>query len=432
MKSLLWKEWHEKRLWLIPLAISVLGMMPFGGYTFCENGGSLATALSFIVALLMGASSYASEIDSRSADFIYSRPVSWKKIIIAKLIVGLGMIISLSILAAVEYRFICPTPYAAFATLPALCIGIWQAVLMMGIGYMTGFVSSVILPGVTGSMLVLIVASVLAGLEVYLVSYTNTSGLWGRNNTYAINVLMLILLLVSWGISMLIAAILTARFGITLSLNTRFKRFGLMVLCGVVIIGVVEFVLVTKTKLIHLDPESTSIEAQISRDGKFVSWITSSPQDFSRSVWNHCYVSEVAGDKCRTIGSHYSGDTIPVWTSNDKFCLGIYTTVKKENQNQSMFRLATVHIMPGLRLDEKLWNYSGLEFLENPLVSPDGSKVLVTNYESDSIEMHVVDVGRRCISKSWLLKNSHYPWWQTNNKIGYINNHSNPQFIQVQ
>ncbi|MDO8683509.1 MAG: hypothetical protein Q7N50_08515 [Armatimonadota bacterium] len=222
MKSLIWKEFREKRIWGLALLASVVGPIIFGkSYTFCPSGLDTITpwlSLMMIVSLLFGFSAYSSEISGGAAGFLYSRRISWKKVMLAKIIVGLGTIVLVSILAAVIYYLTCPDIYARFATLDRLAIGIVYSTCILGLPYLIGAICSVVLPGIFGGIIVMLGLTAGLSLYVYLLSIGNPPNATGDSIPFI------------WFAGPLIAAILTARFGLTLSTRTRTIRYGVIAL----------------------------------------------------------------------------------------------------------------------------------------------------------------------------------------------------------
>jgi hypothetical protein len=104
----------------------------------------------------MGAAAFTSELANKNADFLFSRAVRWWKLLLAKILAGLGMMLASAVIAAVVYRVLCPDQYVRFATLGGLGVGVLYGVVMMAIGYAMGLSCAAVLPGVSGSVLVAI------------------------------------------------------------------------------------------------------------------------------------------------------------------------------------------------------------------------------------------------------------------------------------
>lgn len=217
MKKLLWKELREKWIWLTPLSASVIVPILFGDrYYFLGDVQTPWQMLSFCTALVFGASAYSSELAGGTADFVYSRPVSWKKLLAAKLIVSVEILLMTTIMAACIYRSVCPEQYIRFAGLSHMAKGVGIATLSMGAGYLLGFLCSVVLPGMFGGLLVLIVVLISGALEfmIYDQLKVNPASLWSIYFRF---------------IGSAVATLLIARFGLTLPTNRRvMKYFGIV------------------------------------------------------------------------------------------------------------------------------------------------------------------------------------------------------------
>lgn len=277
MRTLMWKEFREKRLWIVPLVISTAGVVLMGwGYTFCGNMYTYTPLIgvSALVALLMGAGTYSRELSGDTADFLYSRPVSWKRIMLAKLAVGLGIILAAAVVAAVVYRVTVPEPYLRFATVEALLRGVGIAMLVMVVPYLVASLTSVVLPGMIGGILMLIAVFTVVGIEMFLVNVGN----FGRDQSNVVSVVDVpFMALISWPVALVAAGLLTARFGLTLSTGARALRYVLITLGIVAVLTPVDFMLKDKINEWLYRPQVDSFA--ISPTGRFVlAEMTSDPR----------------------------------------------------------------------------------------------------------------------------------------------------------
>lgn len=226
MKRLLWKELREKWIWFLALAASVIGPILYGDrYFFLGDAHSLWIILPSLVALGLGASAYSSELAGGTADFVRSRPVSWKKTLAAKIIVGAVYLLAAAILAAGVYRLTCPEQYIPFADPVSLVIGAGIAALFMGLGYLSGFVCSAVLPGMFGGLLVMFLVLISYALEFMVYSLLKIEfprSQWSFYFRF---------------IGAAVATVLIARFGTTLPVTRRIMKFsaivGIFVLIGI-------------------------------------------------------------------------------------------------------------------------------------------------------------------------------------------------------
>ena len=217
MKQLLWKEFREKRLWSIPMAASVVGVVALGqGYTYCGDFYTITGWIipSIVAALLFGMGAYSGETAWGTADFLFSRPISWKKVLTAKLVFGIGVIAASAILGAVVYRVMCPAPYVRFAAFADLAEGVGIGMSIMLPAYLAGAACSVVFPGMVGAILTFVAIAVVSVGGLTLVQKVLGQGarlpFW---------------LIPAWWVGAALAALLTARFGLTLSIGTRAKRY---------------------------------------------------------------------------------------------------------------------------------------------------------------------------------------------------------------
>jgi ABC-type transport system involved in multi-copper enzyme maturation permease subunit len=223
MRTLLWKEWREKRLWAIPLLVSTVGLVAAGkGYTFSGDFSTFSRWiwLSFLVALFFGMSAYSRDLSSGTMDFTYARPVSWKKTLASKLLIGLGLIIASTILAAIVYRLTSPAEYAHVATPVRLMWGALEAAVIMSACYLLGAACSVAVSGYVGSLLIVIVAAMSIAAREYVV------------HTLSSFVPIPAVLPFWWTTGIVVglacAALIAVRFGLTLSTGARLRRYTLV------------------------------------------------------------------------------------------------------------------------------------------------------------------------------------------------------------
>ncbi|MBI2843516.1 MAG: ABC transporter permease [Armatimonadetes bacterium] len=238
MKRLLWKEFRERWPWVAVLALSVLGVVVAGkGYTYC---GSFETftgwvAPSVLAALFLGMGAYSSELGWGTADFLHSRPITWKRILSAKLLFGILTIAIVCIVGAVLYRVTIPQAYAVHATVPALAEGAGIASLILTIAFLMGLVSSVVLPGAVGAALIFLAIVVGLGIEWAAVDPRARfeQGVV-PNLPYWI--------ITGWWLGASVAALVVLRFRITLPMPVRTKRYASMTLLTVAILSPLQFV----------------------------------------------------------------------------------------------------------------------------------------------------------------------------------------------
>ncbi len=84
MRQLLWKEWRERRLWLLGWGASIIVFTAWGACSCfvggVNSGNGWGLPWLMITAMFIGSGAYSSELAPGRAAFAYSRPVSWKAI----------------------------------------------------------------------------------------------------------------------------------------------------------------------------------------------------------------------------------------------------------------------------------------------------------------------------------------------------------------
>jgi len=233
MRRLLWKEFRERRLWGATWVASVVGVGALAHAGYIGGMGQLSPwiKLPYFVSLAAGASAYVSELTGNRSAFAFSRPVSWKMMMLAKLLYGILIAVVAAALGAIAFRIFCPQEYLAFATFPQLVGGAGRLAWMMGSVYLAGLLCSTCLPGEAGGLLTVIASMlVVGGAEsashaVFKGLNERILGLWLRNGQL---------------VGTAVAAIVTARFGLTLSTRARAGRYAavfLVVFAGMGALG---------------------------------------------------------------------------------------------------------------------------------------------------------------------------------------------------
>lgn len=251
MRDLLWKEWEERRLWLLLWLLAMAGMALVGKgqspFTFEPPGGwAMAPAL---FALLSGLAGYGSELVGGRAAFLLSRPIGWGQVLLAKVLPGLAVTLLGAVLGAVACRLTLPAHYLPFVTPLSLAYGALGIGTVMLVVYLIGLACSTVLRGLAGAALALLLwlALLIAG-AFSLESQSDASPAWTFIGGLA-------------GPPM--AGLVLARFGLTLAPGVRLTRFTLL-LCIPIILGV----------LLDLTPANTllnrpSTDVLVSPSGRY-------------------------------------------------------------------------------------------------------------------------------------------------------------------
>lgn len=229
MKRLLWKELREKRVLVLALIASASGPIIFGdnykllsdSFTAVNTNPLGWIALSIFAALCLGTSAHSSELGG-TADFARSRPISWKKLLAAKLIIGAASVLLAVVLAVVTFRIMLPARYFAFFNPAGLAPGIKWMLVTLGLSYLLGFICSVIVPSVMGGLAICLL--LLFSFVIELLWYQNAH-----------------LTPIAWWsflfrlVGAAVAVVLISRFGMTLSASYRALRFTGVVLAFVAV-----------------------------------------------------------------------------------------------------------------------------------------------------------------------------------------------------
>ncbi len=136
MKRLLWKEWQERRVWLLlcAVAIIIIGGLGLEQSPFEFNWNFSAwVSVTIILAVLAGLSGYGSELTGARAVFLYTRALGWQQVLLAKVLVGLAVMFGASLIAALVMRLLAPAPYVPFMTPMAPAARCCAASLFLGV-----------------------------------------------------------------------------------------------------------------------------------------------------------------------------------------------------------------------------------------------------------------------------------------------------------
>jgi len=203
---------------LLALVASTSGLFVFGNYhLMLNNANSGWIYLSVFAALFLGAGTYSSELAGGAADFARSRPISWKSMLAAKFMVGVGFVLATTLLMALVFRIVCPAQYLWFADPVGLAPSLALACSIMGSAYLFGLICSVALPTMMGGVAVVVLVWFSCLLEVlfYQQFEVKPLALWSMN-----------LRVVGAGV----AVVLISRFGLTMPTGWRMARFWAIVL----------------------------------------------------------------------------------------------------------------------------------------------------------------------------------------------------------
>lgn len=217
MVSLLWKEARERLLWTVALALISAYAAWTRGYTFYGSPGPEMVSWSVgpvLMALLMGASSYTSELTSNRTLFLLTRPVTWKSVIVSKLAASVIVLLVAAVIAAVVYRCTCPAAYTQDVTAQRLLNGACWAMIFTSLAFLVGLSCSSVLAGTAESAVFIIVQGLVLVCCFSLVGARSERWWW--------QVMRLL-----WPAPLLAAGTVIARFGLTLTAAERLRRYAI-------------------------------------------------------------------------------------------------------------------------------------------------------------------------------------------------------------
>ncbi len=234
MRRLLTKELKEKRMWIALLLVvlcagTFLGLyaLLFAGWVGWRMWEEQAMMPFVFLGLIAGLAAYSSELSRGRADFLMSRPVSWKKLLAAKVIAAIIGIVAAAALAGLAYWLALPSEFRAAVPLTRIGAGVVFLTVYCSIGYFVGMVFSNVLPGVFGSALVLALVYFCGMSTVMSFDIHKSKTLFWPG--------------LAWVLAPIAATLVIARFGMTLQPMERLRRYGLACLIVVAIIAPLGF-----------------------------------------------------------------------------------------------------------------------------------------------------------------------------------------------
>ena len=170
MRRLLIKE-LKSAWWIIGLAYAMVAFVVLMGDPLGFRGygdGELFVCL-MLPFLALGLRAYSLELSSGTVDFLYSHPIKWWQIFLAKLIVGLLAVVSTVLLGLLMYVLSAPHYYMPFLHEQVLA-GLGEIMLVLGVSFAAGFAASALMPGIAMSFASLV--------GIVMVMAIVDSGLW--------------------------------------------------------------------------------------------------------------------------------------------------------------------------------------------------------------------------------------------------------------
>lgn len=387
MLRLIKKELMEKRFWaLLSVVLSILVVLFGTGYTFVGSfdAFSIWAILPAFTLLIFGMTTFTAEL-SGAADFLYTKPISWWKIVITKIAAGLLVVIVSALLSCAIYAVVRPHQYAHLTTLSSLLTGTGWALLFTGLCYLIGVLVSVVIPGPAGGIAVLS-ATILLGCLSSAFWY------WAASSEYDMGHLVF-----AWSAAIIAAFIFTARFGITLPLNHRIHRYGALII-GIVAIVTITDVCFSKFHCNHSNHGITS--TSISPDANYA-LVTETFFISGKATNSHSesHLVRLSDGKTAVIRSNFR---TAYWTPSNEIIL---SNDKK---------LTIAKMTAGGKIKTRM---IPLPFMmQSFLQSPDLRFAVVWTNPPKTLYIVDVENGHK---KKVEVKGCYWIWWQSNTEIGY-------------
>lgn len=409
MKRLIWKELREKRLLMLALLASTGGLILFGdNYTLLNATPSGWVVLSVFAALCLGASAHLSELGG-TADFARSRPISWKRMLAAKLIAGAGSVLLAAILALVVFRIMLPARYLAFFNPVDLWPGLKWMLSALGMSYLFGFLCSLIVPSVFGGLATCVLVFLSYIVENTWYQSTHLIPISGWSFTLRMLALALGVLLIS-------------RFGITLPVRYRVVRFAALLLAFTAVGIPMNF-----TVRDLFTPRPNVAAWSLSPSGAYASLLRNEPPVGGKQGHPSAYLVRIANGKRFRLPNPEFGVSGPGMMGQSaagptKFWYKNTVAVP----GSSVIWIARLDSAGHLRSENIVDGRISSAVLTRQ--SPEGRYVLCA--PKDSKDLLIADLAK--MSGRWISVASAASdvWWKSESEIGYIDSHG-PRIISI-
>lgn len=162
MTRLLWKEFREQAVWGLLWAMSLIGLGTLAhAQSFCGMDISSIGLTVFVplISAIVGAGAYSSELTGNRADFVCTRPIPWRRLLLAKMLFAAIVVVCSAAISSIVLRIVTPEPYLHFATPSNMLQGAVPLMIAAWIAYLAGMCFSVTLPGVGGGVIALMASA---------------------------------------------------------------------------------------------------------------------------------------------------------------------------------------------------------------------------------------------------------------------------------
>jgi|GEM_PF-6735539 len=404
MRSLLWKEFREKWYWFLMVLGIYVPILKGDGFVFTYSISTTSVQYSILICLLYGLTAYSGDLAQGTLKFLLTRHVSWKQVLAAKLIVNIGIIAMADLAGYIIFRTLLPVQYHTLGSIPGFveCFG-WALLVTAG-PYLIGAMCSTVLPGITGSAVV-----ATAIITIFFAHKSLFSGIYG----YIEEIVQ-----VTWIIGAGIASFCIIRFGIASSTRYRVIRF-----CSILLItSVINTLLVYTIHTTNSLDIFTSKQVSISPDGRFAFQKKYGPPILSDST--KLELIRLVDGKSLIISNQPTADDYYSLHSYWNDCGKVYYLAGNNLTIAGMD--ASGHIVNNT---VKLMNFESASLLP----SPDLRLVIVEESFKFAKPLPIlvfVDTEKHIILPTKITDYKKY-WWQSNDKIGYIDNESKRHVVKV-
>jgi len=407
MRRLLWKEWRERAVWVLPWAAATIitavlgvGLRPCGPGTMLSPWMALPPAL----ALLAGLGAFSSEQVGSRASFLYSRALSWKQVLSAKVLFGLLAALGIGLLAALACRLLLPATYHPFMTPANLSLGVLETAGLALSAYLIGLCCSIVLPGPAGGLLVLLLWLGAGIMSMQLAVYLQHDA----------DQLRLLFVPVAMLLAPVPTAVIIARFGLTLHATARFLRFALVLPVLITTGFLLDHTPLAKVGQRYCEvlfhPTGTTTLVSVSPSGSFA-----------------C-AREYAGGPVRGYWIlRADGRRLPLPAAQEYTWLeGDLLLACKDTSDHSGRRDLQVFWWDG-RLESRL--FSKMKF-NRIYPSPDRKTLLLVTYHD--LKLIHLDSGDKRVLKNINAGGTIIAWWESDTVIGYLERETGQRrFIDV-
>ena len=253
MRRLLIKEFRSAG-WIIGLAYAITLVLILIGDPLAFRGDSNYGWL-VIPFLILGLRAYSGELGANTVEFLYSRPIKWWQILLAKLIIGATAIVSTALFGLLLYVLTAPRYYMPFLHEESLS-GLGEMMGVWGAAFGLGLAVSALMPGIALSFIALIGIAMAFGVAASALDWIGHVFLisWLKSAAYTVS---------CSAVAGLIASILIIRKLPKLGVTQRWAVMGRFLAAGLAIGLVLAAFGIPKEK------PSTPSPLSLSPDGRF-------------------------------------------------------------------------------------------------------------------------------------------------------------------